>query len=144
MANINTILSEVGHAFEVFFTGATKVAQVAEPIVDVAFPGIASLYNLTVTAAINAENAAIAAGAQSGSGAQKLALVVASIESDYADYAKSAGISATPADVTAWANAVVATLNAIPASTTTGTAASTVANKVSASTVSTPITSSAL
>ena len=118
MANINTILSEVGHVFKVFFTDATKVAQIAEPIVDVAFPGISALYNLTVTAAANAENAAIAAGAQSGSGAQKLALVVASIESAYADYAKSAGITATPAAVIAWANAVVATLNAIPAAST--------------------------
>lgn len=114
MASFNSILGNIGHGFKVFFVGATHVAQVAEPIIDIAFPGIAMLYNTTVNAVINAENAAIAAGAQSGSGPQKLALVVSSIEDAYNAYAKANGIVPIPANVTAWANAVVATLNSIP------------------------------
>jgi hypothetical protein len=114
MASFATILSDIGNGLKKFFTGAVKVAVVTEPIVDILFPGISSLYNLTVNAAANAENAAIAAGAQSGTGEQKLALVVASIENDFAAYAKAAGIAYSSDTITAWVNAVVATLNAIP------------------------------
>lgn len=119
MASFTSILSDIGNALKKVFGVAVKVAAVAEPIVDIAFPGISALYNLTVSAAANAETNAIAAGAQSGTGAQKLATVIASITADFEAYATAAGIPFTQATITAWVNAVVATLNAIPSSTNT-------------------------
>jgi hypothetical protein len=113
--SFKSILSDIGRGLKVFFTDATKVAQLAEPIVDIAFPGIALLYNSTVNAAIGAENAAIAAGAQNGTGPQKLAWVTSAISADFAAYAKANGIAYNEATVQSWINAVVATLNAIPA-----------------------------
>ena len=116
MASIATVLSDIGKGFKKVFGVAEKVAVVAEPFVDVAFPGIAPLYNLTVTAAGNAETAAISAGAQSGTGPQKLALVVTSIEASFNQY-WTALVYTTPAPATTienYVNAVVATLNAIP------------------------------
>lgn len=115
MASFKTILQDIGHGLKVFFTDATRVAQAAEPIVDLALPGIGTLYNATVNAAVNAENAAIAEGSQSGTGPQKLALVTAAISSAFAEYAVVNGIKYDQATVQAWINAVVATLNAIPA-----------------------------
>lgn len=127
--SFNSILSNIGHGFKVFFTDTTKVAQYAEPLIDIAFPGVATLYNLTVNAAVNAENAAITAGAQHGSGAQKLALVIASINADFTSYAVAAGIKYDAATITSWVNAVVATLNSLPAAT--GTPGVTVVSSVS-------------
>lgn len=124
MANFKTILSDIGNGLKKFFSAADKVAAVVEPIVDVAFPGIASLYNSTVTEVGNAETAAIAAGAQSGSGAQKLAAVVAAITPTFAQYAQANGLPApTSAVIANYVNAVVASLNAIPAASSSTAAA---------------------
>jgi hypothetical protein len=118
MASFKSILGDIGNALKKIFQVGVEAAVIAEPIVNIAFPGVSALYNLTVNAAANAEANAIAAGAQTGTGAQKLALVVASIEKDFASYATAAGIPYTQATVEAWVSAVVSTLNAIPASTT--------------------------
>ena len=114
MASFTSVLSDIGKGLKKFFTIATDAAQVAEPFIDVLVPGIAPLYNATVAAAVQAETAAIAAGSQNGTGAQKLAFVVAAIEKDFEAYAKTAGISYNATTVQNWVNAVVATLNAIP------------------------------
>lgn len=120
MASFASILSAVGHGFEKFFGVAVKVAVAAEPVIDIAFPGIAVLYNTTVNEVAKAEAAAIAAGQQSGTGAQKLALVIESITPVFQQYAATAGIPSAQQTqvITNWINAVVASLNAIPASTT--------------------------
>jgi len=117
MASFKSILSTVGHGFAKFFGVALKVAVAAEPFVDIAFPGIALLYNTTVNEVAKAEAAAIAAGAQSGTGAQKLAMVIASIEPAFEEYAKATGIpdAQKAQTIENWVNAVVASLNAIPA-----------------------------
>lgn len=116
MASFSSILSAIGHGLKVFFSGAVKVAVAAEPIVDIAFPGIAVLYNTTVAEVAKAEAAAIAAGQQNGTGQQKLALVIAAITPVFEDYAKQTGIpTANQAQtIEQWVNAVVASLNAIP------------------------------
>lgn len=116
MASFKTILSDIGNGLKKFFNVADGIAKAAEPIVDVAFPGIAILYNTTVTEVGNAEAAAIAAGAQSGSGAQKLAAVVAAVTPYFTQYSSQNGLPApTSAVITNYVNAVVASLNAIPA-----------------------------
>lgn len=113
--SFTSILGDIGKGLKVFFTGTVKVAEFAEPFVDVIFPGIAPLYNTTVTAVAHAETAAIAAGAQNGTGAQKLAFVVSSIEGDFNAYAAANGLPApTAAVIETYVNAVVASLNAIP------------------------------
>jgi hypothetical protein len=118
-----SILTEIGHGLEVFFGDAVKVAVLAEPIVDIALPGIATLYNASLSEIVAAENAAIAAGKQNGTGAQKLALVLASpaFQTAVTAFEQTAGITLSPTAQTIWINAIVAMLNAIPPS---GSAAS--------------------
>jgi hypothetical protein len=110
---MSTFLKHVGSFFKSLFVDATKVAKAAEPIVDLAFPSVASLYNFTVQQASLAETAA--AGV-SGAGEQKLAAVIAAV-TPYATSALQAdGVPApTNAQITAYVNAVVASLNALPA-----------------------------
>ena len=107
--SFKSILSDIGHGLEVFFTGAVKVADAAEPFVDTLFPGIAQLYNSVLAEIGKAEAAAIAAGQQNGTGAQKLALVVQAIVAQFPEY--------TPAQLTTVINGVVAGVNAIPSTT---------------------------
>ena len=134
MASFKSILDDIGHGFKVFFEVATKAAEVAEPVIAIAFPGISGLYDATVNEVVNAENAALAAGAQSGTGPQKLAMVVAAVLPTFQTYAVQNNMpTPTIATITAWVNAAVASLNAIPApitatpTTSTTMAASTVA-----------------
>jgi hypothetical protein len=116
MANLKSILSDIGHGLKKFFGVAVDAAQVAMPFVDVAFPGIGPLYTATVAAAAQAEAASVAAGQQNGTGPQKLAMVVAAIEKEFQDFAAANGIpSVTVKTIENWVNAVVASLNAIPA-----------------------------
>jgi len=116
MASFKSILSDIGSGLKKFFGVALEVAQVATPFVDVAFPGIGTLYTATVAAAAQAEAAAVAAGQQNGTGPQKLAMVVAAVEKQFQDYAAANGISSvTVKTIENWVNAVVASLNAIPA-----------------------------
>jgi hypothetical protein len=122
MASFKTILSDIGHALaKVFGAGVTAVATVAqeaEPLVDLAFPGIAALYNSTVAEVLKAEALASAAGQQTGSGPQKLAIAVAAITPTFNAYAAANGLG-VPAVSTIenYVNATVASLNAIPAAT---------------------------
>ncbi len=115
MAGFKSVLGNVGHIFLKIFTVATKAAEVAEPIVDLAFPGIAILYNKTVQFALIAEGLAASAGAQDGTGAQKSAFVLANIEKDFLVYWQSLGITVDSTHAKSWIDAVVASLNSIPA-----------------------------
>jgi membrane-associated protease RseP (regulator of RpoE activity) len=111
-----TFLQHIGSFFKTVFVDVTHVAVAIEPVVDVAFPGIAVLYNATVQAVSTAEAAGVsAATSTSGNGAAKLAAVTAAIEPLAIAYLTSQGIAANTVQVQAWINAVVATLNALPA-----------------------------
>jgi hypothetical protein len=119
MASFKSILSDIGNGLKKFFTVVVGAAQTAEPIVDTIFPGVAALYNTVVSAVASAEAAAVAAGVQNGTGAQKLALVVASVESSFNTFASANGLPApTTQTIENYVNAVVASLNAIPAAAT--------------------------
>lgn len=123
MASFTSILSDIGNGLKKFFAKAIPLAEAVAPIVDVALPGVAGLYNATVTEVANAETAAIAAGQQNGSGPQKLAAVVAAITPTFAAYAKQQGLPApTQTVLQNYVNAVVASLNAIPAAPSAGSA----------------------
>ncbi len=110
-----TFLQHVGNFFKTVFADATHVAVAIEPVVDIAFPGISTLYNATVQAVATAETAGAAASATGGNGVAKLAAVTAAIEPIAIAYLKGQGIAANAAQIEAWTNAVVATLNALPA-----------------------------
>ena len=113
MSGFSSLLQHVGKFFKVIFSDATKVAEIAEPVVDIAFPGIASLYNFTVQQAALAETAAKGA---KGAGAQKLAAVIAAVLPYAAAALKKDGVpEPTEAQIEAYVNAVVASLNALPA-----------------------------
>lgn len=112
-SGIGSFLKHVGGFFKTIFTDATKVAEMAEPVVDIAFPSVAGLYNFTVQQAALAETAAEGA---KGAGAQKLAAVIAAVTPYAASALKADGVPApTLEQVTAYVNAVVASLNALPA-----------------------------
>lgn len=115
MASFSSILSDIGNGLKKFFGVAVTVAQAAEPIVAVAFPGISALYNATVSEVAKAESVAIAAGQQNGTGAQKLALVVSALEGEFNTFCAQNGITLNTQQREAWVNAIVASLNAIPA-----------------------------
>jgi len=119
-----SVLSNIGKGIEKFFAAEApvidaidKVAVKAEPFVDVAFPAVAPLFNGIVGEVGKAEALAVAAGKQSGTGAQKLSLVITGAQGFVADYEKAAGVKLEPAQVTSAINAVVAFLNSLPAST---------------------------
>lgn len=120
-----SILSDIGNGVKKVFTVGVTVATDAEPFVDIAFPGVAPLFNAVVQQVAMAEASAAAAGAEDGTGAQKLALVLKSVEGSIADYEKTNKLTTplTQQQVEAAANAVVAFLNALPANTAAATAA---------------------
>ena len=115
--SFKSILSDIGHGIKNVFDAGQIAAKAAEPFVDLAFPGVAPLFNSIVQQVGMAEAAAAAAGAENGTGAQKMALVLKSIETSIANYEKTNNLATpmTQVQIEAAANAVVAFLNALPA-----------------------------
>jgi hypothetical protein len=128
MASFNSILSDVGNFFKKIFT--SKVTQDIETGVEVFAqtplaslvlgPAGAKLLANGVQAIQNIELASIAAGAQSGTGAQKAAAVAQIIEADYNAFAaaQTPPLPVTPASLAAFVDALVAVANSFPAGTT--------------------------
>jgi hypothetical protein len=111
-----TVLDKIGSVFEKFFEKAIPIAEGAEPIIDIAFPFIGPLYNTTVALVKAAEGAAAAAGKQTGSGPQKLAMVISALQPYATQELQASGVAApTTAQITAYINSVVAGLNAFAA-----------------------------
>ena len=119
MASFKSILEDIGHGLAVFFKAAIPAAEAAEPVIDLIFPGISVLYNSAVAAAVKAEAVAISAGQQNGTGQQKFAIALTEIEPIFtAWYQTNYGSTPSLTTIENWLNAIVATLNAIPAPTT--------------------------
>lgn len=111
-----SVLSKIGNFFKTFFSDVVKIGEVAEPVIDLALPGIAPLYNSALNAIVAAE--AASAGA-TGTGPQKLAYVVGEIEPIALAWLKSNNITMDTTQFQAWISAIVASLNLIPAPTPT-------------------------
>lgn len=120
MASFKSLLSDVGHGLKWFFEHIIPGAVAAEPLVDAVFPGVGQLFNVVVNAVAGAEGIAIAAGKQSGTGTQKLALVLGdpNFQAEIASIEKTLGVTVDQSKQTEIVNAIVALLNAIPASNT--------------------------
>lgn len=116
MANpVITFLQHVGKDILAVFKGAETVAKDVEPIIDTALPGIAGLYNMTVAAVGNAEALGEAAASAASTDAQKLSNVLTAITPAATSTLAGFGIAVDKTHLTAWINAVVASLNALPA-----------------------------
>ncbi len=112
MANLNTILSDIGTGLKKFFGVSVTVATDAEPFVDALFPGTSTVYNLVVGEIGKAEAASVAAGSQSGTGVQKLAAVLQATSGQVAEIAQENGWSTpTEEQLTDYINAIVKSLN---------------------------------
>jgi hypothetical protein len=110
-----TFLQHLGSFFKNLLHIGVEVATVAEPFVAVAFPEVTPIYNSAIGLATAAEATAASA---TGTGAQKLASVTATLVPQVQAWAKANGIVWDEAAITKWTSAVVDTLNLIPAPTT--------------------------
>lgn len=114
--SFTSILSEIGTGLKKFFTAGVTAATAAEPLVDSLFPGVATLFNSVVTEIGNAEAAAIAAGAQSGTGPQKLAAVVQASEQAFVAWAEKNGfVVPNETEIQNAVNGIVAFVNSLSA-----------------------------
>lgn len=127
MASFKSVLSAIGHVIAKVFS--PKAIQIEASIADIALPQFSSLINLTAGAIINVENASIAAGVQSGTGAQKFELVASIIGQQYISFCQENNLPIISDSKKKFVDAIVAALNSFPApttatSTTTNSAAS--------------------
>ncbi len=109
-----TFLQHMGNFFKKVLGIAVTVAKDAEPEVDLAFPAIAPIYNSAVGLAVGAETMA---PTLTGTGPQKLAQLMTSLEPQVVAWAQQNGVVWPLADIQTWASAVVDTINLIPAPT---------------------------
>ncbi len=122
-----TFLSKVGtkakqvvsYIINTALPGATKVAQLAEPIVDLAEPSIGPEFNLVVNAAAATEAGWAIANQGTGTGPQKLAEVLATVKADLLPTLTATGLETTAAEaiIEKYVQAVVTILNTFPATT---------------------------
>lgn len=114
-----SFLQHVGNVFKKILGIAVNVAKVVEPEVDLALTasglsGLVGLYNSSVGLAFGAETMAPSV---TGTGAQKLAQLIAGLEPQAVAWAAQNGIVWPVADIQQWASDVVDTLNKIPSPT---------------------------
>jgi hypothetical protein len=126
------ILEAIGKGFEKGLAWAVKYAVPVEKIVALIFPPAAAAATEVADATTLIQNAVLlveqkyaASGAQTGTGAQKLAEVLTLVESAVTSLLKSAGIAASTAYVSNLVSAVVAILNVQDGTTATTTTTAT-------------------
>lgn len=119
MASFNSILTGIGNSLKKFFSNpiVQDVEKFALPVAETFFPAITPFVNGLLAAAGKAETLALAAGAQNGTGAQKLALALQDAEIVFQTYEAAHGVNITTDSKTKIMNSIVAILNELPAST---------------------------
>lgn len=120
-----SVLSEIGKVFEKIFVVGEKVAVAAEPTMNILFPGISTIFDTVANEAALVEAAAKTANAQSGTGAQKAAIVAANVAPSVLQTAVESGLAVpTATELVTIISGVVTVMNALrPAGTTTAIAA---------------------
>lgn len=137
MASFKSFLSEIGTKAKAVFVwlgstqgqatiatveGATDaVVTAVDPVAGVALAGIEALVNNALKQVVSAETLAVAAAAQSGTGAQKSAAVVTAVAPQVSTILQSLGVKQPAASQVQTISQVVATslssiVNAFPAS----------------------------
>lgn len=111
-----SFLGHFGNVLKKILGITITVAKDAEPIVDLAIPAVAPIYNSAVGLAL-----AMQATSQNtpGTGAVKLAALATALIPEVQAWAVENKIVWLDADITKWASAVVDTLGMIPAPATT-------------------------
>jgi hypothetical protein len=121
--SVKTFLEAVGKDFKKGLDAILPYAEtVGEAAVAAYAPALGPLFNQTVNAVVTAEQAAVAAGKQSGTGVSKLSAVVALAGPLIEQGLKDAGKSATATDVANYVSSVVTVLNTAPAPASVSTA----------------------
>lgn len=95
---------------------AVECAQVAEPIVDLAYPAIGPEFNHVVAAVAATEASWAALGQETGTGQQKMAEVLSSVEAKLLPTLTAEGLesAAAQASIQKYVEAVVTILNTFP------------------------------
>jgi len=129
--SFTSVLQSIGKNFTKGLNFAVTYGTPVEGLVAMLFPAAAPVAGTLASATALIQNAVLiveqkyaASGVQSGTGAQKLAEVLTLAEGAVTSLLASAGITASTAYITSLVNAVVAILNAQPATTSTVVAAS--------------------
>jgi len=107
-----TFLQHLGGTLKKVLRIGVEVATDVEPIVALAFPEIIPLYQSTLGLAAGAE---ALAPTTSGTGAQKLSQLLASLLPQAQLWAQKNNINWPAEEIQKWASAVVDTVNLIPA-----------------------------
>src|SRR5208282_1221981 len=111
--------SKIESIFADIFKIGTEIAAVAAPIVDIAAPGIGAVYNLSVNAAMQAEEAADEAASKETTNAAKLVAITAAVQPYLIAAAQQAGVSSpTTAQINAYAQSVLDGLEILSVSST--------------------------
>ena len=104
-------LESIGKIFVTIFKDAEKVAVVAEPFVDIAFPHLAPIYNAAANGAAAAVKAGQGAVVSTNTDTQNVVSVAIAVEPVLAQFAKDSGLPApTTATILQYAEALAASL----------------------------------
>lgn len=117
MASFTSILTGIGKGLKAFFSNpiVKEIEAVAVPLAETLFPASIPLITGIMAEVGKVEAMAAVAGAQAGTGATKLALVIQTAEGIFNDYEKSRGVTVDPLGKEAIVNAIVQILNNLPA-----------------------------
>ena len=95
---------------------AVEAAELAEPVIDLAFPALGPEFNIVVAAVAETEASWAVVGQEAGTGAQKMADVIEAVESKLLPTLTAQGLetAAAQAKIAGYAQAVVTILNTFP------------------------------
>jgi hypothetical protein len=112
--SLGGFFKKVGVDLEKVIGAGAKVAAVAEPVVDILFPAVATLYNGAVNEAVKLLTAGQAAAAQGGGATVELENVVAAIEPSLVAYLQAEGLPAPTAEhLNAFTQSILASLQVL-------------------------------
>lgn len=112
--SFGTFLKKAGADIEKVLGVASEAAEVAEPVVDILFPAIGTLYNSAVNEAVKLLAAGQAAASQGGSATVQLTNVAAAVAPQLIAYAEQEGLPAPTAEhINAFTQAVLASLQVL-------------------------------
>jgi hypothetical protein len=104
-------LESISKVFVTIFKDAEKIAVVAEPFVDIAFPHLAPIYNAAANGAAAAVKAGQGAVVSTNTETKNVVAVAIAVEPVLAQFAKDSGLPApTTATIIAYAEALAASL----------------------------------
>ncbi len=112
--SLGGFFKKVGVDLEKVIGAGAKVAAVAEPVVDILFPAVATLYNGAVNEAVKLLTAGQSAASQGGSTPVELENVIAAIEPSLVAYLQGEGLSApTAAQLSSFTQSILASLQVL-------------------------------